>query len=225
MFTELLYFIHTAINVYYIKYFSRTLWHVYCIPTKSRKSNLANGILHAWNVKNGSGVRMNGSVFGLKQWTSDYLQVAVADPLITFQRWSACKVAGPEIMSVICIGEEIICLQSPELKREWSCTLNTWESSLFCHYEYNSDIVTTTVQFILPGEVCSVQLLEVTRGGGIEQVDFAAIRLLGVDVVDQLVQVLVPQIGILILEVWAHGHDNVIGLIHCSLREKKDEEN
>lgn len=69
-----------------------------------------------------------------------------------------------------------------------------------------------------------MQLLEVTRGGGIEHIDFAAICLLAIDVVDQLVQVLVPQIGILILEVWAHGHDYVIGLIHCSLREECEEQ-
>lgn len=46
-----------------------------------------------------------------------------------------------------------------------------------------------------------MQFLEVAGGGGIEHVDFAAIHLLGVDVVDQLVQVLVPQVGVLILEV------------------------
>lgn len=45
----------------------------------------------------------------------NYLQVAVADPLVTFQRRSAGEVASPEIMSVVCIGEEIIVLQSPEI--------------------------------------------------------------------------------------------------------------
>lgn len=57
------------------------------------------------------------------------------------------------------------------------------------------------LKFRLPGEVCSVQLLEVTGRGRIERVDFASILLPGVDVVNQLVQVLVPQVGILILEV------------------------
>lgn len=77
------------------------------------------------------------------------------------------------------------------------------------------------IYFVLPGEVWSVQFLEVTGGGGIEHVDFAAVRLLGVDVVDQLVQVLVPQVGILILKVWAHGHYNMIRLIHHSLSEEE----
>lgn len=46
-----------------------------------------------------------------------------------------------------------------------------------------------------------MQFLEVTGGGGIEHVDVAAVGLQGVDVEDQLVQVLVPQVGVLILEV------------------------
>lgn len=46
---------------------------------------------------------------------ASYLQVAVADPLVAFQRRSAGEVAGPEIMSVVRIGEEIIVLQSPEI--------------------------------------------------------------------------------------------------------------
>lgn len=45
----------------------------------------------------------------------NYLQVAVADPLVTFQRRSAGEVASPEIMSVVRIGEEIVVLQSPEI--------------------------------------------------------------------------------------------------------------
>lgn len=59
-----------------------------------------------------------------------------------------------------------------------------------------------------------MQLLQVAGGGGVEHVDSAAVGLQGVDVVDQLVQVLVPQVGILVLEVRSHGHDDVIGLIH-----------
>lgn len=46
-----------------------------------------------------------------------------------------------------------------------------------------------------------MQLLEVTGGGGVEHIDSAAIGLPAVDVVDQLVQVLVPQVGVLVLEV------------------------
>lgn len=53
----------------------------------------------------------------------------------------------------------------------------------------------------LPGEVCLVQLLKVTRRGGIEYIDFTAILLPSIDVVDQLIHVLVPQVGILILEI------------------------
>lgn len=49
---------------------------------------------------------------GIK-WQDD-LQVAVADPLITFQRRSAGEVAGPEIVSIVCVGEEIVRLQSPD---------------------------------------------------------------------------------------------------------------
>lgn len=63
------------------------------------------------------------------------------------------------------------------------------------------DIIQAHLKLSLPGEVRSVQLLQVTGRGGIEHVDFAAVGLLGVDVVDQLVQVLVPQVGVLILEV------------------------
>lgn len=69
-----------------------------------------------------------------------------------------------------------------------------------------------------------MQLLQVTGGGGVEHVDFAAVRLQSVDVVDQLVQVLVPQVRVLVLEVGAHGHDDVIGLVHCGLKEDGDKE-
>lgn len=62
-----------------------------------------------------------------------------------------------------------------------------------------------------------MQFLQVTGGGGVEHVEEAAVGLLGVDVVDQLVQVLVPQVGVLVLEVRAHGHDDVIGLVHLGL--------
>lgn len=57
------------------------------------------------------------------------------------------------------------------------------------------------MQLTLPGEICSVQLLQVAGRGGVEHVDFAAVGLQGVDVADKLVQILVPQVGILILEV------------------------
>lgn len=46
-----------------------------------------------------------------------------------------------------------------------------------------------------------MQLLQVAGRGGVEHVDFAAVGLQGVDVADKLVQILVPQVGILILEV------------------------
>lgn len=69
-----------------------------------------------------------------------------------------------------------------------------------------------------------MQFLEVTGGGGVEQVDFAAVRLLSVDVVDELVQVLVPQVGVLILEVGAHGHDDVIRLVLAGLREETSQD-
>lgn len=57
------------------------------------------------------------------------------------------------------------------------------------------------MKFTLPGEVGSVQLLQVTGRCGVEHVDSAAICLLGIHIVDQLVQILVPQVGVLILEV------------------------
>lgn len=72
-----------------------------------------------------------------------------------------------------------------------------------------------------PGEVGSVQLLQVAGGSGVQHVDQAAIGLPGVHIVDELVQVLIPQVGVLILEVRAHGHDDVIGLIDLSLRIKQ----
>ena len=46
-----------------------------------------------------------------------------------------------------------------------------------------------------------MQLLEVTGRRRVEYVDLAAVCLQGVNVVDELVQVLVPQVGVLILEV------------------------
>lgn len=46
-----------------------------------------------------------------------------------------------------------------------------------------------------------MQLLKVTRRGGIDYIDFTAILLLSVDVVNQFVHILVPQVGILILEI------------------------
>lgn len=54
----------------------------------------------------------------------EYLQVAVTDPLVAFERWSTGEVAGPEIMSVVRIGEEIVRLQSPGWKRG-GCVVNT----------------------------------------------------------------------------------------------------
>lgn len=57
------------------------------------------------------------------------------------------------------------------------------------------------LKFTVPGEVCSVQLLQVTGRCRVEHVDFVAICLPGIYIVDQLVQVLVPQVGILILKV------------------------
>lgn len=80
---------------------------------------------------------------------------------------------------------------------------------------------TVGVQLTLPGEICSVQLLQVAGRGGVEHIDFAAVGLQSVDVADKLVQILVPQVGILILEVWPHGHYDVIGLIHQWLMEGK----
>lgn len=46
-----------------------------------------------------------------------------------------------------------------------------------------------------------MQLLQVAGGGGVKHVDSTACGLQRVDVEDQLVQVLVPHVGILILEV------------------------
>lgn len=46
-----------------------------------------------------------------------------------------------------------------------------------------------------------MKLLQVAGWSGIEDVDVAAVALLVVDVADQLVQVLVPQVGVLVLEV------------------------
>ena len=54
---------------------------------------------------------------------------------------------------------------------------------------------------LLPGKVGSVQLLKITRRRGVQYVDRAAVGLQRVDIADQFVQVLVPKVGILILEV------------------------
>lgn len=121
--------------------------------------------------------------------TSGHLQVAVAEPLVSLQRRSAGEVAGPEIVGVVCVGEEIVALQLPGGKYE--------ELKVNMAKIHNGGGLTV----VLPGEVCSVQFLEVTGGGGVEHVDLAAVGLLSVDVADQLVQVLVPQVGVLVLEV------------------------
>lgn len=63
-----------------------------------------------------------------------------------------------------------------------------------------------------------MQLLKVTRGGRVEHVDLTAVLLLRVDVFNQLIHVLVPQVGVLVLEVGAHGHDDVIGFINVCLK-------
>lgn len=47
-----------------------------------------------------------------------YLQVAVADPLITLQCWSTGKIASPEIVSAVCVREKVICLQRPKLEKK-----------------------------------------------------------------------------------------------------------
>lgn len=52
-----------------------------------------------------------------------------------------------------------------------------------------------------PGEIGLVQLPEVTRRGGVENVDEAPVYLLRVDQADQLVHVFEPHVGILIMEV------------------------
>lgn len=46
-----------------------------------------------------------------------------------------------------------------------------------------------------------MQLLQVAGRSGVQYIHFAALRLLGVDMEEEFVQVLVPQIGIFILEV------------------------
>lgn len=69
-----------------------------------------------------------------------YLQVAVADPLITLQCWSTGKIASPEIVSAVCVREKVICLQRPKLEKKHAfiCiyTLKGLETCLvffFCH--------------------------------------------------------------------------------------------
>lgn len=73
----------------------------------------------------------------------------------------------------------------------------------------------------LPAEVCLVQLLKVTRRSRIQHVDQTAILLLSVDVFNQFIHVLVPQVGVLILEIGAHGHDDVIAFINFCLKGDK----
>lgn len=99
-------------------------------------------------------------------------------------------------MSVICIGEEIIRLQCPEFKKKRRETLH--------HQRHTNNGIIPSYsrsRLTLPGEVCFVQLLKVTRRGGIEYIDFTAILLPSIDVVDQFIHILVPQVGILILEI------------------------
>lgn len=67
-----------------------------------------------------------------------------------------------------------------------------------------------------------MKLLKVTRRGGIEDIDLTAILLLSVDVFNQFIQVLVPQVGVLILKIGAHGHDDVIAFINCCLKREKE---
>ena len=51
--------------------------------------------------------------------------------------------------------------------------------------------------------------LQVARGCGVEQVEFAAVLLSRVHVEDELVQVLVPNTSVNIVKVLAHGHQHV----------------
>lgn len=72
-----------------------------------------------------------------------HLKVAVADALVSLQRWSAREVAGPEIVSAVCIREEVIRLQSPEMeggkKKKWVGML---------HLEY------MRTPFVIPRSLC-----------------------------------------------------------------------
>lgn len=67
-----------------------------------------------------------------------------------------------------------------------------------------------------------MQLLKVTGRGRIEHVDLTAVVLLSVDIFNQFIHVLVPQVGVLILEIGAHGHDDVIAFINFCLEGDKE---
>ena len=128
-----------------------------------------------------------------------HLQVSVADPLVAFQCRAAGEVAGPEIVSAVSVREEVIRLQSPGSEKKTMSQQHKTHRKGICTRLWHAP--PALLMSTLPGEVCSVQLLEVAGGRGVEHVDLAAVRLLRIDVVDQLVQVLVPQVGVLVLEV------------------------
>lgn len=86
-----------------------------------------------------------------------YLQVAVADPLITLQCWSTGKIASPEIVSAVCVREKVICLQRPKLEKK---------HAFICIYTLGLEtclgvffLILLPCQRRLPGEVCTVQFL------------------------------------------------------------------
>lgn len=80
-----------------------------------------------------------------------YLQVAVADPLITLQCWSTGKIASPEIVSAVCIREKVICLQRPKLEKNKTCFY------MYIHIRRFGDV------FVFFGFFCHVRVVYQVR--------------------------------------------------------------
>ena len=130
-----------------------------------------------------------------------HLQDVVWVSFVAFECCTWCEVTCPEAVWVVSIREEVIALRCP-------CTIGF------------------------------VQRIEVTRRCGIEHVHTTTTRLLdcgrntwwgvlerdgrwsylSIDVFDQFVEVLEPFVGIFVLKVTAHGHDDVIGSETGSLK-------
>ena len=82
------------------------------------------------------------------------------------------------------------------------------------------------VRFTCPSLSSFIQGFEVTRWSRIKCINFRIISvgLHFVHVFDQLVQILEPDPGIGVLEIRAHGHDNVVcGIISCLVLSSSDE--
>lgn len=68
-----------------------------------------------------------------------------------------------------------------------------------------------------PPKIAFPKSFEVTRRSGIQEIHSAAVALLRIDVVDEIVQADEPLGGFLVVKVHAHGNDRVVGSVVLGL--------